>query len=142
MIYGYFMGSMMWYKTDTNPMCYIRTRSVLVNLLEWDLWSIIKKNRNLKNLTRTRLVVPNNMCSLEYNHFYFRLFSIDPNSNSMENRESMANNFLPLLMHRQIRFGEDEISEPWNMGLNFTNICFVSDQTKYGMCPIMNYPSS
>ena len=53
MIYGYFMGSMMWYKTDPNPMCYIRTRSVLANLQEWNLGGVIKNNRNPKNPIRT-----------------------------------------------------------------------------------------
>jgi len=53
MIYGYFMGSMMWYKTDLNSMCYIRIRPVLANSLEWNLGGVIKKNRNPKNPIRT-----------------------------------------------------------------------------------------
>ena len=71
MIYGYFMGSMMWYKTDLNPMYYIRTRPVLANLLEWDLGGVIKKNRNPKNLIRTptgtRMLRPN-CISLLHDH--------------------------------------------------------------------------
>ena len=43
MIYDYFMGSMMQDKTDLNPVCYIRTRLVLANLLEWDLRGVMKR---------------------------------------------------------------------------------------------------
>ena len=50
MIYDYFMGSMMSYKTD--PMCYIRIRPVLANLLKWNLGGVIKENRNSKNPIR------------------------------------------------------------------------------------------
>ena len=53
MIYDYFTSFMMWYKNDPNPMCYIRIRPVLVNLLEWDLEGTIKENQNLKNPIRT-----------------------------------------------------------------------------------------
>ena len=34
-------------------MFYIRTRSLLANLLEWDLGGVINENRNPENPTRT-----------------------------------------------------------------------------------------
>ena len=56
MIYDYFMNSMMWYKTDPNPMCYIWTQPVLANLLEWDLWGVIKKTEIRKTRSKRQRV--------------------------------------------------------------------------------------